>query len=226
MSPVPTTKDQILKEASLLFAEHGYDGVSTRQIAEAANVREGSLRYHFSNKETLYAQVFRKVYDLDNALTYDVLLRQEPTILDTSDGKAYAIKRVVFDYFYRHVFIPDPWRQQLIQRELANRTEIFSRLVNEGLKEESEKMVEFYYLLRPDGSPSEAFYWAHLPDTQGLYYFMADSIIESHFERHFECYVERRFEEDYKADLDKTVIKSTAKLMIAYLNLPIPPMLD
>lgn len=207
-------KDRILKEACRLFAEYGYDAVSTRRIAEAANVRDGSLRYHFANKETLYAQVFRKVYDLDNALTYDVLLSREPTILETAEGKAYAIKRIVFDYFQRHVFIPEKWRRKLIHRELANRSLTFCRHVEKELKEEREKMVAFYFLLRPDGNLDEAVYWAYLPDTQGLYHFMAGDVIG------------RQFDRDFKIDMDKTVVKNTAKIMIAFLNLPVPSMLD
>ena len=220
--PNTNNEKRILEAACRLFSEHGYDNVSTRQIAEEAKAPHGSLRYHFSNKETLYTEVFRKVYDLDNALTYDVLLKQEPFALDTPEGKAYAIKRVVFDYFQRHVFIPDPWRQNLIRRELENRTEIFFRLVNEGLKEESVKMSEFYFRLRPDASQAEAFYRAHLPDTQGLYYFMAEGIVKDHFKNHFD----RDFDRDAREGLDHLVVVKTAKLMIMFLDLPVPPMLD
>lgn len=222
MSQPQATKERIFEKACLLFAEEGYDNVSTRQIAEEAQVQHTSLRYHFKNKETLYTEVFRKVYDLDNALTYDVLLKKEPLILDTPEGKAYAIQRIVFDYFQRHVFTPDPWRQNLIRRELAKRTSIFCHLVEQGLKEESVKMSEFYFRLRPDGDYTEAFYWAHLPDTQGLYYFMADDIIKKHFERHFA----QNFEQTARSELNNIVVKKTAKIMIAFMNLPIPAMLN
>lgn len=215
MENTPTkTKDRILHKACLLFAEHGYDAVSTRQIAKEANVRHGSLRYHFTSKEALYTEVFRKVYDLDNALTYDILLSKEPMILDTPEGKAYAVQRIVFDYFQRHIFISEPWRKQLIFRELTNLAPLFHRLVDEVLKEETEKMFEFFYLLCPNGTRAEAFYWAHLPDTQGLYYFKARHLLE------------KDDAPEFKLEIKKIVISKTAKIMITLLNLPVPAMLE
>ena len=222
MKRATRAKEDILQTACLLFAEYGYEAVSMRQIATEAKVNSGSLHYYFESKENLYGQVFRLVYDLDNALTYDVLLRQEPTILETPEGQAYAIQRVVVDYFHRHVFIPNGWKGKLIQLELVNHTPIFCRLVEEDLKEESEKMIEFYFKLRPDGDRNDAFYWAHLPDTQGLYYFMADSIIDHHFDRHFD----RSDDHEDRTGFNGTVIKNTVKTMVFLLDLPIPPMLD
>lgn len=157
MCQTQNTKERIFDAACLLFSEHGYDNVATRQISEEARVPHGSIRYHFANKESLYAEVFRRVYGLDNALTYDILLKQEPFALDTPEGKAYAIQRIVFDYFQRHIFIPDPWRRKFIRRELGNHSKIFSRLVEQGLKEESAKMSEFYFLLRPGATKPKPF---------------------------------------------------------------------
>ncbi len=179
-----STKDRIFEQACLLFAEHGYKGVSARQIAAAVHVRHRTVQYHYRDKKELYTQVFHKLYDLDNVLTYDVLLQREPSIFDTPEGKAYAIQRVVFSFFYRHAFIPEEWKRKLIHRELLDRSPIFWRLMETELNQEAEKMLEFYYRLRPDGPRIEALYWSHLPYTQALYYFLADGFIENHFERH------------------------------------------
>lgn len=207
-------KERILDAAGLLFAEHGYDNVSTRQIADRADVRLGSLYYHFTNKETLYNHVFRKVYDLDNALTYDVLLQKEPLIFDTPEGKAYAIQRVVFDYFQRHVFISEEWRKKLIYREMLSPSSVFRPYVEKKLKEETEKMKEFFFTLCPEGSETDALYWSQLPCTQGLFYFMTLDFLE------------RQYDSDFLGELDKVTIKRTAKLMILFLDLPLPQMLE
>jgi AcrR family transcriptional regulator len=54
------TRDRILKTAERLFAERGFNGVSVRQLAGAANVNIASIGYHFRNKEGLLAEVYRR----------------------------------------------------------------------------------------------------------------------------------------------------------------------
>jgi AcrR family transcriptional regulator len=50
-------KEAILEAATELFAENGYDGSSTAQIAKRAGVAHGTLFHHFGNKENLLAQI-------------------------------------------------------------------------------------------------------------------------------------------------------------------------
>ncbi len=50
MTSEMTTRERILREASILFARQGYHNTSTRQIAAAVGVRQPSLFYHFATK--------------------------------------------------------------------------------------------------------------------------------------------------------------------------------
>lgn len=54
------TKDNILDSAEVLFAKSGYNGVSIREITDAAQCNIASVHYHFGNKENLYLEVFRE----------------------------------------------------------------------------------------------------------------------------------------------------------------------
>jgi AcrR family transcriptional regulator len=55
----PSTKEQIVLAAERLFAEHGIEGVSLRQIGtEAGNGNNSAVQYHFGTKEKLVHAVF------------------------------------------------------------------------------------------------------------------------------------------------------------------------
>lgn len=51
------TREIILREASKLFAERGYHGTSTRDIALAVGVRQPSLFHHFATKNEIMAEL-------------------------------------------------------------------------------------------------------------------------------------------------------------------------
>ncbi len=59
-STIPTeaeTQTRILKAARKLFARRGYDGTTTRDLAQAAGVAEGTIFRHFENKKAILVEV-------------------------------------------------------------------------------------------------------------------------------------------------------------------------
>jgi AcrR family transcriptional regulator len=56
------TRASILSAATRLFADHGRDGVTTRQIAERARTTTATLHHYFGDKETLYRASVDAVY--------------------------------------------------------------------------------------------------------------------------------------------------------------------
>jgi AcrR family transcriptional regulator len=56
-----STRGRILLAASALFAQRGYFGTSTRDIADAVQVRQPSLFHHFQAKH----EIFRTLVELD-----------------------------------------------------------------------------------------------------------------------------------------------------------------
>ena len=54
--PSPTSRERLLDAGERLFAEHGYDGVALRAIAQAADVNLGTIPYFFGTKENLFKQ--------------------------------------------------------------------------------------------------------------------------------------------------------------------------
>ena len=53
------TKLKIMEVARVLFATHGFEGTSVREIARVAEVNVASLNYHFSSKEKLFHEILR-----------------------------------------------------------------------------------------------------------------------------------------------------------------------
>ena len=54
------TRLRILDAAESLFAQHGFDATTMRQITGAAEVNLAAVNYHFGSKEALIREVFRR----------------------------------------------------------------------------------------------------------------------------------------------------------------------
>ena len=48
------TRERIIEAAIQVFANHGFEGASTRRIAELAGANQGLITYHFGSKEKLW----------------------------------------------------------------------------------------------------------------------------------------------------------------------------
>ena len=53
-------KEKILDEAELAFAEFGFAGTTTREIAGRAGVNQNLVRYYFESKQALFDEVIRR----------------------------------------------------------------------------------------------------------------------------------------------------------------------
>lgn len=108
------TKDQIETAAIKLFAEHGYDGTSMRNISKLVGVSEAAIYRHYANKEELGREVYRQRYA---NLANELLDRSEAhTDLESS---LIAMTEVFFEHLEndpavlcfllssQHKFLPD-----------------------------------------------------------------------------------------------------------------------
>lgn len=58
------TRHRIVAAAVDAFADHGFDGATTRDIAEAAGVPQGLIAYHFAGKEALWRAAMDHIFGL------------------------------------------------------------------------------------------------------------------------------------------------------------------
>jgi AcrR family transcriptional regulator len=61
-----SAKERMLDAAEQLFARHGFDGVSVRDITKAAGVDVALISYHFGGKRELFTAVFQRRAEILN----------------------------------------------------------------------------------------------------------------------------------------------------------------
>jgi|ERR1044071_6260406 AcrR family transcriptional regulator len=105
--PASDRKNQLLGIAMKLFSEQGFDGTSTREIAEAAGVNEALIFRHFRTKEDLFWTVLsdrverrgrnRRIHELlqSKGNLREVLVALAETLLDRTEEDA-AVTRLLF----------------------------------------------------------------------------------------------------------------------------------
>ncbi len=74
------TRERILEAAIELFAEKGFNGTTTKEIAEAAEVNESLIFRHFSTKRDLYGAIIEKKIDEEPGIEHPI-----QTYKDTKD---------------------------------------------------------------------------------------------------------------------------------------------
>lgn len=57
------TRDRIIAEARVLFAERGYGGATTAELARRAGIAEGTIYRHFKSKDDLFVACVESLFD-------------------------------------------------------------------------------------------------------------------------------------------------------------------
>ena len=82
------TRARIQQVALELFAEHGYDKTSLREIAERLDVTKAALYYHFKSKEDIVESLVQDAYtSIDDLIAWG---REQPP---TADARAGILRR-------------------------------------------------------------------------------------------------------------------------------------
>jgi TetR/AcrR family transcriptional regulator len=107
---VSDTRTAILKVATTLFANKGYDGVSMRNIADDLKISAPALYNHFKDKQSLYMTAI--------AETFENKSEQYILVLDAEGEPLTRLKNVI--ELYSKLLHSEPDFHRLIQRELLD----------------------------------------------------------------------------------------------------------
>ncbi len=176
------TKESILETALSLFAQFGYEAVSTQQIAMSLNITKGALYKHYESKQAIFDSILDRMEKTDalSALDFNMPMADEgPCNATIEDLIAYS--RAMFSYWTRDVFASRFRRMLTIEQYKSERMQSLMRqyltsgpmehvesiLQRMGLASAKTLAVEFYapmfllYDLEDNGS--------------------ADALLDSHF---------------------------------------------
>lgn len=114
------TKARLLTAAGELFAEHGLEGATARQICERAGVNIAAINYHFKSKEHLYLEAVKAAVPIFRA--GETHLAEDLERLKTSGNRQEAV--ALFEEYVRllarHMVAPitPQWKVKLFMREM------------------------------------------------------------------------------------------------------------
>ena len=113
------TRARLIEAARALFAEHGFEDVTVRDICGAADANVALVSYHFGDKHGLYMEVVNEA--ITQLKEFNALTQSAPRGCG-AEGKLEHFVRV----FLTRVLDPartEGWVHKLIQQELARPTD-------------------------------------------------------------------------------------------------------
>ena len=111
------TSAALLRAATDLFADHGFDGASVRAITARAGVNLGAVTYHFGSKSELYHQVLEQATGPLRQALAQAADRVSPGGFPVgAPERIEAVIRAFFEHLFHH---PELRRIMLQQVSLA-----------------------------------------------------------------------------------------------------------
>jgi len=210
------SRRSLLISAGRLFAEYGYEGVTTRSISEAAKIRLSAIHYHFGSKEDLYLEAFRYAYEKESRIDFLEVLSRNPEKGKTPEGQAEIIEMTVRLYF-RNIFNPErpSWEARLLVKEIVSPSTALPLLAQIFMQSSVIGSEKFCKMIRPEMTDRQAAIWADTLFSHAFFYILAAKPIAL---VRGENWLIRDFFEDAAAMI--------ARFMIRELELPLPKCLE
>jgi AcrR family transcriptional regulator len=160
-SSTPSRSERILDAAEALFAQHGFDGVTLRQIARRAGVDVALASYHFGKKRDLFQAVFERRAGHLNGARREALHRCQ-----AAAGAAGPSLEQIIEAFLRPLELAqetgdEGWRHYLALIAYINNSPYWGpKMMSHLFDELVQEFIEALAKALP-AAPREDLYWCY-----------------------------------------------------------------
>ncbi|MBN8548448.1 MAG: TetR/AcrR family transcriptional regulator [Deltaproteobacteria bacterium] len=137
------SREALLEAAERLFAEKGYEAVSTRELAEAAGVNLGAIQYHFGSKAKLFVETVHRMMRGSGCARAQFALTTTPT---SAEDAATRLCKFVYSFLGYMLRPQGPQPCRLMIREIFTETtrdeEMYEALVSTVADEYSKPLED------------------------------------------------------------------------------------
>jgi AcrR family transcriptional regulator len=136
-----STRDKILKAAQKLFARNGYDGTTTKELAEKAGIAEGTLFRHFTNKKAILVEVATQGWielltdlltELSEMASYEAISQMMYKRM-LRLGENYDMMRVCFMEVQSHPDLRDRIQSEVVDKMTSVAEAFFQTAMERGV---------------------------------------------------------------------------------------------
>lgn len=168
-----STRARILDAAENEFADHGFDGVSVRQIAQRAEVPVALINYHYGSKEGLYRAIFemRAPMIIDQRIAGLRLAEMEP---DQDRKVEMIVKAVLVPNLHMRSTEKNSSYARILAREVADPKSHNRKVIAEFFDPIAHKVLDALQTALPDRTVEEI-NWGYQAMLGAMVYIMADT---------------------------------------------------
>lgn len=114
------TRARVLAAAAGIFAQDGYEGASLRRIASVAEIDIATLKYHFGDKDALFASVYRDGYEQFQTALGPLLMRVPlARNVEELEAEVRIILERAYDYLEQNPPFVRLWIYRLLESPRA-----------------------------------------------------------------------------------------------------------
>lgn len=133
------TYERLLTEAAALFRERGFEGTSTRALADSLGIQKASLYHHMANKEQLLYEMAER--------SMDRMHRRIRTAIESETDPVDRLGALMECHVTAMLEQPDPYAASLLElrsltdehaKELVNRRRDYEAMLSRMVKDAQE----------------------------------------------------------------------------------------
>lgn len=173
-----STKGRLLKAAIRVFADKGFEAATVREICQRAGANVAAVNYHFGDKETLYFQVVRTIFDESKKTRTPYLPSDSPP-----EQRLEIFIRSQFEEILPSAY-PDIDPEEcmamgtIFMLEMARPTGALDSIVEDYIKPDSDELNDILAeMLGPDVSPETVGMCTASVISQVLHFYYSNQII-------------------------------------------------